>query len=269
MKHTLLAQFSSPDPEVRRAACQAAQVDESAVVLSEALSELLGDPVKAVGRAASDALVAIGREPERVAASLERALHSNDPKRRWRAAFTAARIGPPDPLLLPALIEGLGSVDSDVRWASARVVVEMGRFHAEVLTQVVGLARGGESPVVRRMATFALREIAPNRPESAQVLMEAVSDSDLHVRRAAMTAMASLDSPPAPLADRVLEALRSDPDAATRRLAALALGELGAAHPEAVPSATGAALADARDSEDPDLRRAVERALARLETGRP
>lgn len=269
MKHPLLEQLASPDPDVRLAACQAARLDPSAAVLSDALSEVLGDPVKAVGRAASDALTEIGREPEKISRSIDQALHSADPKRRWRAAFTAARIGTPEPRLLPALIEGLGSVDSDVRWASARVVVEMGRFHGEVLLQLVGLARGGESPVVRRMATFALRELAPDRPESAEVLLEAVGDRDLHVRRAAMTAMASLESPPPPVADRVLEAFRSDPDAATRRLAALALGELGGAHPEAVPDETGEALAAARNSDDPDLRRAVERALDRLQAGRP
>lgn len=269
MSHPLVERLSSPDPVERRAACLAAQEDPSATGLTAALSEVLGDPVKAVGRAASDALVEIGRGAADVGKSLQAALHSADPKRRWRAAFTTARLEAPAPRLLPALVEGLGSGDGDVRWASARVIVEMGKVHAEVLPLMVGLVRGGESPIVRRMATFALRELAPERPESAEVLLEAIGDSDLHVRRAAMTAMASLASPPAPVAVRVLEALRSDPDAATRRLAALAVGELGASDPDFVPGGAGEALVEARTSEDPDLRRAVERALDRLKAGKP
>jgi HEAT repeat protein len=71
------------------------------------------------------------------------------------------------------------------------------------------------------------------------------------------------------VARHLLAALRSDPDAATRRLAALALGEIGAAAPEAVPPDTAAALeAATRRDEDSDLRRAVERALSRLNAGK-
>src|SRR4030095_7747413 len=59
--HPIAAQLASPDPEARRAACVAAPDDPSAVLLAGALAAVLGDPVKAVARAASDALVAIGR----------------------------------------------------------------------------------------------------------------------------------------------------------------------------------------------------------------
>ena len=67
---------------------------------------------------------------------------------------------------------------------------------------------------------------------------------------------------------RLLEALDADSDAATRRLAAIALGELGAARPEAVPPETRSRLQAAGEaSEDADLRRAAERALRRLAEG--
>ena len=264
MSHPLLERLTSIDPDERRAACLEAATDPDGPMLAGALSEILGDPVKAVGRAASDALVEMSSSAEGVHEPVREALHSSDPKRRWRAAFTAARMAPPEPRLLPALVDGLGSLDGDVRWASTRVIVEMGRLHGEVLPIMVGLVRRGESPVVRRMATFALREMAPGRPEAAHVLLEAVSDDDLHVRRAATTAMASLEKPPRPVVERLLEALREDPDAATRRLAALALGELGAADPGMLPEEAPDALADAGASEDLDLRRAVDRALSRL-----
>lgn len=268
--HPLLARLTSSDPQERCAACRAAPEDPSATLLADALSEALGDPVKSVVRAASDALVEIGTRAGGVEAALRRGLRSDDPARRFGAAFTSARLSPPGPGLLPALVEALGNADGDVRWASARVLVAAGRLHGEVLPLLVGLVRGGESPVVRRMATFALRELAPDRPEAAEVLLEATRDSDLHVRRAAYTAMAALLAPPPRVTRHLLQALAEEVDAATRRLAALALGEIGASDPAALPSEAVRMLQDAgRTSCDPDLQRAVRRALQRLEAGPP
>jgi HEAT repeat protein len=265
-----MERLASPDPIERRAACLAAAEDPAGVLLADALAGVLGDPAKPVVRAASDALVAIARRAGGVGEPLRRALHAGEPSRRWGAAFTLARLEPPGPRLLPALVEALSSADGDVRWSAVKLLVEAGRLHGEVLPLLVGLARTGENPLVRRMATFALRELAPDRPEAAEVLLAGASDPDLHVRRAATTAMASLVDPPRSVAAHLLAALRADPDAATRRLAALALGEIGAGHPLALPedAAEHLAAAAAR-GEDADLRRAAERALARLREGRP
>jgi HEAT repeat protein len=269
VSHAILQQLASADPGVRRAACHAAASDPAAILFTEALCAALGDPVKSVSRAASDALVAIGQRRGDVPPGLRAALHGADPVLRFGAAFTLARIAPPGPRLLPALVEALSSADGDVRWAATRLLVETGRSHSEVLTLLLGLVRGGESPVVRRMAAFALRELAPDRPEAAAALLEAARDRDLHVRRAALTAMASLASPPPSIGVVLLETLARDADAASRRLAALALGELGAADSACIPGDTRERLAAAAaaPSADADLRRAAERALARLAAG--
>ena len=222
MTHPLVSQLASADPGDRRAACLAAAEDPAGALLTDALGDALADPSKAVARAASDALVRIAERSGPVDEVLHRALHGSRPHARWRAAFTAARLAPPGPRLLPALVEGLASGDGDVRWASARIIVEAGRLHGEVLPLLVGLVRTGEHPAVRRMSAYALRALAPDRPEAAQVLLEASADADLHVRRAALTAMASLVGPPADLIAHLLEVLTRDPDAASRRLAAIA-----------------------------------------------
>jgi HEAT repeat protein len=258
----LLAALASDEPEERWRACRA--VPENALVGA------LGDPVKRVARAASDALVAIGTRIGGVEKPLRDALQSDVPGQRWGAALTAARIEPPGPRLLPPLVEALGSADGDVRWAAARVIVAIGRLHAEVLPLLIGLVRGAEHAVVRRMASFALRELAPDRVEAVEVLLNATRDSDLHVRRAAFTAMASLTAPPATVTTRLLEALRFDDDAATRRLAALALGEIGTGNPEAIsPEALSLLRETGQHCEDSDLRRAIQRALDRLEAKPP
>ncbi|MCP3983284.1 MAG: hypothetical protein GY723_02790 [bacterium] len=273
MSHPILQQLDSQDPAQRQAACQSAAADPGATLLAEALGTALGDPVKAVGRAASDALVAIARRvgADDVQTAVRVALHSQDPPRRWRAAFTAARLDPPGPRLLPALVEAIASTDGDVRWAAAKLMVEMGHSHGEVLPVLIGLVRTGESPVVRRMATFALRELAPGRAEAAEILLEAAGDTDLGVRRAAFTAMASLIEPPPQVAEYLLDTLHNESDPPTRRLAVLALGEIGAQDPDQLPRRASRQLEQTRSSSktDPDLRRAIDRALTRLGAGRP
>ncbi|MCP5058200.1 MAG: hypothetical protein GY937_15960 [bacterium] len=273
MTHPILHQLDSQDPAQRQAACQSAAGDPSATLLAEALGTALGDPVKAVGRAASDALVAIAHQAgdEDVQTAVRAALHSQDPARRWRAAFTSARLEPSSPRLLPALVEAFACADGDVRWAAAKVMVDMGHRHGEVLPVLMGLVRTSESPGVRRMATFTLRELAPDRPEAAEILLEAAGDTDLGVRRAAFTAMASLVEPPPQVAECLLTTLRADSDPPARRLAALALGEIGAQDSARIPPHTSEELEQARGAcqADPELLRAIERALARLEAGRP
>ncbi len=278
MSHPLVERLTCTDPAERRLACLAVPHDPSAALLTEALSDALGDPVKAVGRAASDALVAMALgdgdlQPfiEGVDEAVRAALQSKNPARRWRAAFTAARLGPPTPRLLPALVEALASSDGDVRWASAKVIVDMGRLHGEVLPLLVGLVRSGENPVLRRMATFALRELAPDRTEAADVLLEASADDDLQVRRAALTAMASLLAPPARVGERLISLVQEDDDGPARRLAALALGEIGAQASASIPADTQSQLEQTRDrsKSDPDLHRAIDKALARLRAGQP
>ncbi len=144
--------------------------------------------------------------------------------------------------------------------------MDLGRLHGEVLGVLIGLLKGGEDAVVRRMAAFCLRELAPDRPESASVLVAATHDPDLQVRRAALTALAGLLDPPPEVGERVLAVLTRDEDPAARRLAAVVLGELGAASPGSLPPGAWDRLrALAAEAATADLRRAAERALARLE----
>jgi hypothetical protein len=229
MGHPLLARLASPDAQTRRAACREAAEDASAILLVDALVTALGDPDRAVARLASDALTHIARRGggrDDVDRALRRALHAGDAALRFGAAFTSARLEPPAPRLLPALVEALGLPDGDRRWAAAKLLVETGRLHGEVLLVVLGLLREATSPVVRRMATYCLRELAPDRPEALRALLAASRDADAALRRASYTALAVLlDSPPEAAA-RLHEAAESDADPAARRIAFRALEQL-------------------------------------------
>jgi HEAT repeat protein len=266
--HPVLARLRSPDPGERVEACRAAVSDASAVLLLDALAEALGDPVKAVSRAASEALAEVARSRAGVEPVVRAALRSEEPRRRCWAAFTHARLVPPGPLLLPPLVEALDAADGDVRWTAARLLVEAGRLTGEVLPLLLGLARGAESPVVRRMAAHCLRQLAPDDPAAARALLAGTRDPDVRARRACFAALAALIDPPDETFGRLAEAVDGEADAACRRIATVALGALGGAQPGRVPAAARAALARARaEAGDPDLRRGAERALARLAPG--
>lgn len=219
MTHPLVAQLGDPEPAARAGACRAIAADPAGALLVEPLASALGDPERAVAKAAADALVILARSSR---ARLRERGAGAPARARVHAALALARLEPAEPGLLPALVEGLGARDGDVRWSSARVLVDMGRLHPQIVGVLVGLVRGADHAAARRMATFALRELAPDHPETVGALLAATGDADLHVRRASVTALAGLLDPPPAVATR-LAALRADPDPTLAQLATLAL----------------------------------------------
>jgi HEAT repeat protein len=263
LSHPLLAQLRSVDAAERTAACRAVAGDHAGALLVEAVVETLGDADKRVARAAGEALIALARSGsgDGVVPLIRRALRNDSPRVRVQAALVLARLEPPEASLLPALVEGMAAPEGDLRWSAARVLVDMGRLQGEIVRVLLGLVRGGEAPAVRRMATYCLRELAPDQPAAAQALLEASRDDDTHVRRAALTAMAGLLDPPAQVVARLDEAL-DDADASSAGLAALALGELGAQ--DALPRLRALAAS----ASTPALRQAAQASVTRMEARR-
>ena len=66
----------------------------------------------------------------------------------------------------------------------------------------------------------------PDHPEVARALLESTRDDDPVLRRAAYTALASLLDPPRAVIERLTEAMQHEPDAKSRRTAAMALERL-------------------------------------------
>jgi HEAT repeat protein len=267
MSHPLLERLESPDPGERFDACRSAAHDPAAVILLDALEEALGDPVVAVARAASDALAEIGSRTPEVDALLRRALRGDRPNARWGAAFASARLAPPGPGLLPPLVEALACEAPDVRWQAARLLVESGRVLPELQPLLAGLVSGDARPLVRQMAAHCLRELAPDEPETAQILLEATRDRDPRVRRASLSALAALGETPPAVAERLLEVSAVDADAASRCIAVDVLGAIAARQPGALSTEAEVALRRiATRAEDGNLRGAAARALRRLAT---
>jgi len=175
-----------------------------------------------------------------------------------------ARLAPPPLKLLPALIDGLALADGDLRWTAARLLVELGRIEAEVLPLLLSLVTGSEQPASRRMAVFALRELAPDLEETARALLAASRAEDVALRRAAFGSFAALWEPSAEVIARLCEALAGDSDSDTRALAATALGELAAADPGKLAAQAREALDLGARAAAPPVREAALRALRRL-----
>ncbi len=224
MGHPIVERLASPRAEERARACREAPEDPAAVVLVDALVEALGDAERSVASAAVEALVAIGREHD-VSAALRRGLRAPGALARFHAAWAHARLEPPGPALLPALVGVLGNEARELRWRAARLLVETGRLHPEVATLVGGLVRTGEPLRLRCMACHCLRELAPDDPGAAAALLEASRAVQPPLRRAALTALAGLLAPPAAVEARLQEAARDEADEASRELARSALAQ--------------------------------------------
>jgi HEAT repeats/HEAT repeat len=262
--HAIVERLRSPDKEKRRRACADAVEDPSATLLVDALCERLGDADYGVRCAAAAALAALAQQDPAVRRALDRNLRGDDPALRIGAALAYARIEPPSLRQLSALLDATGSADRHTRWAATKLLVDLGRRHTEAFPVLLDRCRTDPRPIARRMATHALRELAPDRPETALALLAASEDADLIARRAALAGLAALLDPPAAVLERLARVLDSAGDGASRRIAAAALCALGPRVPRVPSSVSSALRAAARDREDPALRRAAARALERV-----
>src|SRR3954470_10300000 len=105
----------------------------------------------------------------------------------------------------------------------------------------------------RRAAAAALGRLGPKAGPAVPALAEALSDEDLYVRRLAALALGDIGAGGAVPA--LIEAL-GDEDEGARRRAAVALGEIG---PEAAPAL--AALRELREEGGEAVREAAARAV--------
>ena len=107
------------------------------------------------------------------------------------------------------------------------MLTDAGRAIGEVFPMLVGLARSGESPAVRRMAIHCLGELGPEQPETVRALIDASRESDPILRRAALTSMGKLLEAQPEVVDRLVEAAVDPTDPTLQSTAVFALGSLG------------------------------------------
>ena len=214
-------------------------------------------------RRACDAAAALLKVEPRFQSILNRLLQDGTPRARFSAAWVLFQTSGPTLRLLSPLLDSLESSDGDVRWSATHMLATLGRMHGEAVEVLLHVARTGDSARRRRMALYAVREVAPDRPETRAAVLDALDDDDPGVRRAALTSLAKLSEPDAACLLRALDALDQEDDPAMRRIAAVLIPDLVRHHPERRTEARGH-LESVRRSDDPALARAAEAALTRL-----
>jgi HEAT repeat protein len=226
-----------------------------------ALVECLGAPRKIVQRRAVDALAAAARHDPRVVPSLRAALDSDDPRRRWGAAYGLSRIGAAlDLRAQQALLEALANPDGDIRWAAADLIVRLGADHPEEIRRGLIALEDHTDHNARKMAIYCLRDLKLSDPAVRAMVVRANRSPESGVRLAALSLLAHLPDAGEEGIAIALGCLESDPDPGVRRAAASALGRLGLRSPAAALALERAA----NQSGDPALSKAARQALARI-----
>jgi hypothetical protein len=125
-------------------------------------------------------------------------------------------------------VAALDVEDGDVRWTAAH-------SRRDGASARRGAARADEPGGRRRRACGAWLSpaCASSRPTSPRSLSRCSPHRATRTSACAapLTALAALEAPPPAVRERLVEAAASDSDAATRRLAEVALGVLGGARP--------------------------------------
>lgn len=256
------------DLKARLAAIDALAGEPRRRLAPQALAGLvscLGAERKLVVRRAIDALAALAAHDPRIIEALRQAMHGADARMRWGAAYALGSIGGAlDLRTAGALLAALASNDGDVRWASADLIVRLGRVYPrEIRRGLLGL-EGAAGRHARKMALYCMRELGLDDPAVRAHALRAAASQDSQVRLAALSQLASFAGHGAQCAAVALRALVADDAPGVRRAAAVALGRLGHKSSQ-VLAALGRAGDDPADA---SLRKAARQALARLELAR-
>ena len=224
--------------------------------IERALADL-ANPRKAIQRPAAERLAEAARTEPSLRARIAASLSSDDPRRRWGAAYALTLLDHAPLDAMPVLLDALGSSDGDVRWAAARLVTRAAREVPRLTDDLRRLVTAA-SPLQRKMALYCLRDMADASVLSRGIVAPALTDVEPAVRLAAMATMAALGPRTTETAD-LIAALLDDGDPGVRRAAAATLGQLGVRTP-----AIEERLGRASVSGDPALERAARQALSRL-----
>ncbi len=240
-------------------------MSESEVAISDLLERLGSKERSEQRRACDEATQRLQKDPE-FQWVLRDLLRDGSRLARFATAFVLFPFERPGMRLLPALLDALDLEEGDIRWQATHMLATLGRMQGEALPVLLHECRHAESAVRRRMSLYAVRELAPERTETAEALMGALSDGDAEVRRAALTCFAKLIEPDRSVLDRVLEIARDPADLRMARIATVVLPDLVGHHPEALGEVE-ALVSDLTRSDDASLARAAQTAAHRIEPG--
>lgn len=222
------------------------------------LRRCLAHSSKNLQRAAAECLAELaGTEPQRKG-TLSDALDSFDSRARWGAAYAFSVLGEFPAAAIDTAVELLGTQDRDLRWAAADLLKRAVQGGESTAMKRLCNAAATGTFLQRRMALYALRDLAIGDPDALVAALDALNERDVELRLAGLAALVRLSESSARAADRIV-VLLGDSEPRVQRAAAAALGPLGF-RSEGVFRAIERALA----SGDESVRRAAKKSLDRL-----
>lgn len=252
----------SADLRRRRAALEhlVATDDPPAAAVLDAAIDCLAVPERTVQRLAADVVARVASaERPRAIARLRSALATDEPRGRWGAVYALGRLGLAEPWMVPALVAALGGDDGDRRWAAATLLTACARAAPDAALPALVVAAADDDHARRKMALYVLRDAAPTHPETRNLALRGLDDSQTGVRFAALAALVRIEPVAAEACVRVAALAHGDADDGVRRAALCTLGSIGRG-----VSVAESAIAAAATSDDPLWRRAAAIARRRL-----
>jgi len=129
---------------------------------------------------------------------------------------------------VPTLLSTLSHETRQVREEAVRAIGRLGIESSDIIDALTRLVRHDRSEEVRTAAVFAIGDLQAKAPNAVQAVVEAISDRNGDVRRAAAWTSVQIGKP----ALEPLTLLLDHPSAAVRRLAARAFVEIDPSAPE-------------------------------------
>jgi HEAT repeat protein len=190
------------------------------------------------------------------AARWVRQLHDPEPYYRQLAAEELGHQGPHASHALPALIEAMGDENPEVRVEAAVAVLRIDPWNQRPIPVITNVLLNSREPMSRSSAALALSRLGPGAVPAVPALIQALKDTDDHVRECAAQALGHV-GPAAHQAIPALGQATNEVGTDVPVYAAQALGEIGAK--EAVP-----ALIAALRHENPQVRVLAAQSLGEI-----
>lgn len=161
----------------------------------ESLLDELQNGDRGIVRHAVEAIIARAPQERGLNERLESRLKDVATRWRWPVAYTLGHLAEASGDCLSVLADGLGSQDQDIRWATQRLLTELGGAQDKARELLLSLLRSG-SPTQRRMAVYCLRDVGLGDDRIAGEVVEACQDPEPLVRVAAVTSLTKSQSLP-------------------------------------------------------------------------
>jgi HEAT repeat protein len=268
---TLIEALGDPDQEVREQSLTAIEKSMDAAALPLLVKATKHE--KAEVRARAIYLLSVLREEVKgVLPTILAGLKDSDVGVRTAAAEVLGQIGPIDQRMVPALVETIADKEPRVRGAAVRT---LGDFRSEAKPAIPALLAASKSLDIpfREAVVDALGEIGVADGAVMRLLIESLNDNEyLGLRLAGACALAKLGKRAKVAIPDLVTALRTKNNREQamvnniRRLAAVALGEIGPEASQAVPR-----LGELLEAEEStwDVRLDVVEALGKIGVNTP